>query len=61
MFEIFEVFNDKGERVFSTTDKKSVPPKSEIETVITDGHKVKVNGKILYKKNISEFLNNLKK
>lgn len=60
MFEIFEVFNDKGERLFFTTDKKSVPPKKKIETLLSDGHKVKVNGKTLYKKNISEFLNTLK-
>ena len=60
MFEIFEVFNTDNKRLFFTTDKKSVPPKNEIEVLINSGHKVKVNDKILYKKNISDFLNKLK-
>ena len=60
MFEIFEVFNTNNDRLFFTTDRKSLPSKKEIETLISDGHKVKVNGKTLYKKNISEFLSKLK-
>lgn len=60
MFEIFEVFNTNNERLFFTTDRKSIPPKKEIETLIGDGHKVKVNSKTLYKKNISDFLSKLK-
>ena len=50
MFEIFEVFNTDNKRLFFTTDKKSVPPKKKIETLLSDGHKVKVNSKTLYKK-----------
>lgn len=59
MFEIFEVFNTENKRLFFTTDKKSVPSKNKIEVLINNGHKVKVDGKLLYKKNISEFINNL--
>ena len=60
MFEIFEVYNQDNERVFFTFDKQSVPSKKEIETLMNDGHKIKVNGKILYKKNIDEFLKKIK-
>lgn len=60
MFEIFEVFNINNERVFYTNDKKCVPSKKEMETLIGDGHKVKLNNKTLYKKNIADFLNSLK-
>ena len=59
MFKIFEVFNSNNESLFFTTDKESVPLKKEIETIINDGHKIKVNGKLLYKKDIAEFINNL--
>ena len=59
MFKIFEVFNSNNERLFFTTDKESVPINKEIETIINDGHKIKVNGKLLYKKDIAEFINNL--
>ena len=60
MFEIFEVYNQDNERVFFTFNKQSVPSKKEIEILMNDGHKIKVNGKILYKKNIDEFLNKVK-
>ena len=60
IFEIFEVFNAENKRLFFTTDPKCVPPKKEIEILINGGHKVKVNDKILYKKNIDEFLKNIK-
>ena len=60
MFEIFEVLNIDNKRLFFTTDKKSVPSKKEIEVLINSGYKVKVNNKILYKKNISEFISKLK-
>lgn len=60
MFEIFEVYNTNNKRLFFTTEGKSVPSKKEIETLLSDGYKVKVNGKVLYKKNISDFLSKLK-
>ena len=60
MFELFEVYNSDNERVFFTYEKKCVPSKKEMETLIGDGHKVKVNNKTLYKKNIADFLNSLK-
>ncbi len=61
MFELFEVYNQNNTRIFYTFDKESVPSKKEIEILIQDGNKVKVNNKILYKKNISDFLKELKR
>lgn len=60
MFEIFEVYNYNNDRVFYTFEKQCVPSKKAIETLINDGYKIKVNDKILYKKNIDEFLKNIK-
>ena len=60
MFEIFEVYNWNNERVFVTRFEESIPSKKAIETLIDDGHKIKVNNKVLYKKNIREFLKEIK-
>lgn len=60
MFESFEVFNRENVRVFYTYDKNSVPSKREIEVLINTGHKIKANNKVLYKKNIGDFLKGLK-
>lgn len=53
---IFEVFNDKGKRLFFTYDKSCMPPKEQLEAIIRDGYKIKVNGTTVAKKKLNELL-----
>ena len=53
---IFEVFNDKGKRLFFTYDKSCIPPKEQLEAIIKDGYKIKVNETTITKKKLNELL-----
>lgn len=55
-FNIFEVFNDKSKRLFFTYDKLCIPPKEQLEAIIKDGYKIKVNGATITKKKLNELL-----
>ena len=54
--EIFEIFNDKGRRVFYTYDKTCIPSKEQLEAMFKGGYKIKLNGVTVTKKKINELL-----
>lgn len=54
--EIFEIFNDKGRRVFYTYDKICIPSKEQLEAIFKSGYKIKLNGVTVTKKKINELL-----
>lgn len=56
MFELFEVFNEKGNRVFFTIYDSCIPSKDEIDIMTKNGYKFKANGKFLTKKAINKLL-----
>lgn len=53
---LFEVFNDKGKRVFFTYDEVCIPPKEQLDAILKDGYKIKVNGTTVTKKKLNELL-----
>lgn len=54
--ELFEIFNDKGRRVFYTYDKTCIPEKEHIDSMMKNGYKIKLNNVIMTKKKINELL-----
>lgn len=52
----FEVVNADGNILFSTKYKECIPSKSEIDTLIKAGYKIKINGKAVTKKKMIELL-----
>lgn len=46
---LFEIFNDKGTRIFYTYQTQSIPTKSEIKSMLASNHKMKMDGKSLSK------------
>ena len=53
-FELFEIYNDKNRRVFCTNTQSCLPPKEHLDSMLKNGYKVKLDGKILTKKAINE-------
>lgn len=47
---LFEIFNDKGHRVFMTNSENCLPEKEHINSMIANGYKVKLDSKTLTKK-----------
>ena len=45
----FEVFNDKGVRVFYTYQEQCIPTKTQISSMLKQGYKFKIDGKNLSK------------
>lgn len=52
----FEVVNADGKVLFNTEHKECTPSKSEIDTLIKAGYKIKINGKAVTKKKMIELL-----
>ena len=52
----FEVVNADGKVLFSTKYKECIPLKSEIDTLIKAGYKIKINEKAVTKKKMIELL-----
>lgn len=50
----FEVVNDKNKTVMQTTDVSCIPNKEILNSMISAGYKLKLDGKILSKKAINE-------
>ena len=53
---LFEVFNDKGKRVFFTYDETCIPSKEQLNAIFKDGYKIKINGTTVTKKKLNELL-----
>lgn len=45
----FEIFNEKGIRIFYTYQKQCIPTKSEMKSMLANNHKIKMDGKNLSK------------
>ena len=54
----FEVINDKGRTMMSTTCLSCIPDADQIDAMIKYGYKFKINGKSVPKKKVIEFINN---
>ena len=54
----FEVINPFGKPVMTTEYKECVPDKEQINAMLKAGYKLKLNGKILNKKEVIEFVTN---
>lgn len=52
----FEVINISGKKVMCTSHFECIPSKAQIEDMLKTGYKIKVDNKILTKKNIEAFL-----
>ena len=52
----FEVLNDKGKIVMTTTSVVCIPEKELIGQMINAGYKLRLNNKIISKKKLEEFL-----
>lgn len=52
----FEVINDKGQVVMTTTSMNCIPDKTEIESISKSGYKFKVDNVITTKKKILEMI-----
>jgi hypothetical protein len=52
----FEIFNDKGTRVFYTFQEICIPPKHEIDIMSKNGWKFKLNGKLISKTKLIEII-----
>ena len=55
-FKTFEVFDRYNTRVFNALDDKSVPTKAQVDSMIKNGYKFKIDGKFVTKKFINEFI-----
>ena len=51
----FEVINDRGNTVFYTYNKKDIP-KEHLQSMVSSGHKFKIDGKVASKKKVEELL-----
>lgn len=51
----FEVLNDKGNTVFYTYRKKDIP-EDHLQSMVSSGHKFKIDGKNVSKKKLEDFL-----
>lgn len=54
MFKLFEVYNDKNERVFYTEQVECLPSKHNINIMLKQRWKIKIDNKVATKKMINE-------
>lgn len=55
-FEIFEVFNNKNKRVFYTNQISCIPNKTQLNSMIKNNYKIRIDNKTLTRKMIDELL-----
>ena len=55
----FEAINDKGVVTFRCKQKSCVPTMDEIKSMLNAGYKFKIDGKIVTKKRIKEWIDEL--
>ena len=54
MFKLFEVYNENSERVFYTEEKECLPSKHQIDLMLKQRWKIKIDNKTATKKIINE-------
>ena len=55
-FNTFEIYNEFGTKVFNALDESSIPPIEHINVMLKNSYKIKLDGKLLTKKEIKEFI-----
>lgn len=58
---LFEIFNDKGHRVFFTNSENCLPEKNNLEAMLKNGYKFKCDDKTLTRKAINELYSKISK
>ena len=53
---LFEIYTEKGRRLFYTTSEECLPPKEQINSMLNAGYKFKLDGKLLTKKALNELI-----
>lgn len=53
---LFEIYNDKGNRVFYTDNKNCLPSIEYINAMLNDGYKFRVDEKLISKRAIGELI-----
>lgn len=61
MFELFEIFNEKGSRVFVTKEIVCLPEKEHLNSMLLNKYKIKIDGKTATKKTINEIYSRTQK
>jgi hypothetical protein len=51
---LFEIYNEKGRRLFYTSSEECLPSKEQTNSMLNAGYKFKLDGKILSKRAVSE-------
>lgn len=55
-FELFEIYTEKGSRLFYTSSEECLPSKEQINSMLNVGYKFKLDGKTLSKKALNELI-----
>lgn len=58
MFELFEIFNEYNKRIIFTKEVSCLPEKEHLNSMLSNRHKVKIDGKVATKKSINELYSN---
>ena len=53
---LFEVYSEKGSRLFYTSNEECLPPKEQVNSMMNAGYKIKLDGKLLTKKVLNELI-----
>lgn len=61
MFKLFEIFNEYNKRIFVTEEVACLPEKEHLNLMLSNRHKVKIDGKVATKKSINELYSYIKK
>ena len=61
MFKLFEIFNEHDKRIFVTEEVPCLPEKEHLNSMLSNRHKVKIDGKVATKKSINELYLKTKK
>lgn len=53
---LFEIYTEKGRRLFYTSSEEGLPPKEQINSMLNAGYKFKLDGKTISKKILNELI-----
>lgn len=58
---LFEIYNEHNSRIFVTKYMECLPKKEYLNSMLSNRHKVKIDGKVATKKTINEIYSKAKK
>ena len=56
---IFQIYNERGDIVFNTTDIECLPNEKDVESMARARHKFKIDGKIITKNKLFDKFNKI--